>query len=617
MVIKKQERIRIFLALDIVLSFFLVCVLLIHWLRFFPKQSEMVLIAVAFIATIPVIFSAISSLKNKKISITLLASIALIASLLEREWISVIFINLMIASARIFFYYVGSKSHSAIEGLLKLKPLTAKIEKDGRLIEIPLEEVKKGDRLVVELGEKIPVDGFIEKGEATIDQSSLTGESKPVFKKKGDTVLSSTTVVSGNLIIEAEKIGKETTFEKIIDLVEKSQANKANIYTLVDRFAQWYIIITLLGSIIVYFFSRDLNLVLALLLVSCADDIAVATPLAFTAATVHGVKHGAIIKGSNFLEGLAKVKVLVVDKTGTLTEGKLKIEKIYSFSNLRSNEILKLAAIGSFFSHHPVAKAILNYAKENNILIEEPEKFEEHSGKGTVAIYKNKKIITGKVSFIQDSKIKISEQQLSEINEEKTRGFSVNLICFGDKLAGFISMTDELRLKLKETINKFKELGIEKIIMLTGDNEKIAKKIAGEIGIEEFHANLLPEDKLIYLKKYLNNKYKTAMIGDGVNDAPALALSDIGIAMGAIGSDVAIESADIALMKDEFSQIPELIGIGRSTLKVIRQNLLMWGIINTLGLFLVFLHIINPSEAAAYNFITDFIPILNSLRLFK
>jgi len=620
---EKDKKIKIFLWLNYLLCFILIATLVFYWLKisFFRNINTLIFISVG--ATLTVFLSALRALKEKRISIDLLASIALAVSLIEREWVSAIFINLMIVSARTSINYVRIRSHSAINSLLKFKPKKVKIIENNKTREISIENVKKGDRVIIELGETIPIDGFIEEGQATIDQSSLTGESIPVFKKKGDKVLSFTTIVSGNLIVRAEKIGAETTFEKIVALVEQSQENKAPIYTLINRFANWYIILTITGSFVVYLLSRDTTLVLALLLVSCADDIAVATPVALMSAITHSAKHGAIVKGGDYLEGLSKLNTIVFDKTGTLTKGKLKVEKIVSFDGSASSpqakkeDVLKLAAAVSSFSTHPIAKTIVEFAKKEKIPALNPEKFEEYGGRGMTAVYNGELIVTGKLSFLQKMAIEISQQQLSEINNQISQGFNVTLVGYNNKLMGFLVLTDELRPKAKETIDEIKKLGVKKVVMLTGDNEGVAQKTAELLGTDEFHANLLPKDKLDYLKKYLGKKYKVAMVGDGVNDAPVLALSDIGIAMGTIGSDAAIEAADIAIMKDDLSQIPDLMKIGRSTISVIRQNLLMWGILNVLGFSLVFLHILNPSGAAVYNFLTDFIPIFNSLRLFK
>ena len=606
----KEKRMRLFINFDALLLVLLLASLILARYEIFLKM-------VAVLATVPVVISALRAIRNRKISIDLLASVALIVSLIEREWISAALINLMITSARMFARYVEIRSHSAIQSLLKLKPKTATVERNGQIYDVPVEEVKIGDKVIVELGEKIPVDGIVEKGEAMIDQSSLTGESIPILKKKGDKVLSFTTVVSGNLTVAVEKIGKETTFEKIVKLIETSQSNKAAIETLGDNFSKWYIIITILASLAIYFYSKDMNLVLSLLLVSCADDVAVAIPLALTTSITHSAKHGAIVKGGNFIEGLSKVKVMVFDKTGTLTKGKLTVEKVFSFGGNDNEDVLRLAGTASLLSHHPVAQAIVEYTKEKQIEINEPEKINEVMGMGIVAKEKEGRIVTGKLSFFQKSGIEISKEELDIINEEIDKGVSVTLVGKNEKLAGFLVMGDALKPNLKEIIADIKSMGVEKVVMLTGDNEKIAAKISKQIGIDEYYANLLPEQKIEHLKKYMSGKYKVAMVGDGVNDAPCIALADIGIAMGVIGSDASIESADIAMMRDDLSQIPELMRISRKTLSTVRQDLAIWAVVNVIGFALVLTFVLDPAGAAAYNFLTDFIPILNSLQLFR
>lgn len=579
-------------------------------------RYEIVIKIVGIAATLPVVLSAVKAIRKREVSIDLLAGIALVVSLIKEEWISVAFINLMITSARMFARYVEIKSHSALKGLLKAKPTMATVEREGKIFDIAVEQVKIGDRVIVELGEKIPVDGKIEKGEAVIDQSSLTGESIPVFKKTGDNVLNFTTVVSGNITIIVEKIGEETAFEKIIKLIESAQKNKTRIETIGDSFSRWYISITIIGSIAIYIISSDINLVLSLLLVSCADDIAVAIPLALTTALAHGASHGVIVKGGNYIEELSKIKIMFFDKTGTLTEGKLAVEKVFAFNGSTEDDVLDLAGTASLLSHHPVAQAIRDYLKKKNKWIDEPEKTEEVMGKGIIAEKNGKTITTGKLQFFLERKVKINKEELYIINEERDKGFNVTLVAEEDKLAGFLVLADTVKPGLKDIVAKLKKLGIQKTIMLTGDNEKIAEKVAKEAGMDEFHANLLPEQKTEFLTRYMRD-YKVGMVGDGVNDAPCLAIADIGIAMGAIGSDSAIESADIAIMRDDLSQIPELMKISRKTLSTIRQNLIMWGLINVIGFTLVFTGTLIPASAAAYNFLTDFIPIVNSLRLFR
>jgi len=601
-----------------VLLIILVLTLIFYYLNIFSQDTnKWILIVVASAATIPVVIKVFMSFKNKKLTVDLLAIIALIFSLIAGELVSAIFINLMLTSARILARYTEDRTRHAIKSLLKLRPKTAMIEKNGKVIEILLSQVKKGDLVVVELGETIPVDGIIVRNSAAINQASLTGESIPVTKAKGDKVFSSTTIISGNIVIRVEKVGKETTLEKIIDLVEKAQENKPKINTTADKFANLYILFTIIGSILLYFILGNIGLVLAVLLVTCADDVAIAIPLAYLASIGYAAKRGVIIKGGNFLEAISQAKVFIADKTGTLTYGKLNVKGVFIFNPAKKKQFFEIAGMISLLSTHPSARAILEYVKNKGVIINEPEKFKEYSGRGGAGIYKNKKIAIGKLSFFKELKIKISEEHLGNIKSSEEKCLNTTLIGYDNKIIGFFALEDELRPKVRETIAKLKELGIEKTIMLTGDNEKIAEKIAKESGVDEFHANLLPEGKIECVKKYLNKKYKVIMVGDGINDAAALGLADISIAMGVIGSDTAIEVADIALMEDDISKIPEIIRLSKTTNKISYQDIGIWAITNIAGLALVFTGIIHPVGAATYNFVTDFVPIINSIRLFS
>lgn len=611
---KKIKRIKF----DYFLLVSLVVTLAGHYSRMMPeKLDDFFLTFFSCIATLPVLISAYKSIKNKKISIDLLASIALVVSLLNKEWASAVFINLMLTSARIFAAYTERRSRNAIKSLLKLRPEKVKIKKGNKIIEESVSKIRKDDLIVIELGDRIPVDGIIISGSAEVDQSSLTGESVPVNKNIGDKVFSSTLNVSGSLVIKAEKVGKDTTFEKLIKLVAASQDNKIGIKTTVDKFTSWYIVITLIGISALYLFVHDLRLVLVVLLVTCADDIAVAIPMAFSAAIGSAARQGIIVKGGDFFEGLNKVKTVLVDKTGTITKGKLKIEGFFSISKFTKEEVLKMAAIADCFSEHPVAKAISDYVEQKRIEFKKPDKFEEVSGMGSTAVYENKTIICGRGKFLEKSGIEISKEQTLKLERIKKEGDSVLLVGYDNKLIGYIKYGDEIKKDAKDAISRLKQLGVEKIVMLTGDNEAVARKVAREVNIDSFHANLLPEDKLRYVKKYVGKKNgKVAMIGDGMNDAASLALSDVGIAMGVIGTDTAIEAADVALMKDDLLKVPEVFELGKLVTKISHQDFLIWGLVNSLGLILAFTRVIGPESAAAFNFVTDFLPILNSLRLF-
>lgn len=604
----------------------LICLLVIlpvtYWKLF--SFQKLFLVTIAVVATLPVIYSAYKAILNKKISVDLLASVALIFSLLSQEWLSAIFINLMLTSARIFMDYNEARARKNIEGLLKLKPRKVKIKlDDGKIIEIDPKNVKVGDLVVVDLGERIPIDGKVISGTATVDESSLTGESMPVSKDKNSKVFSSTLLITGNLLVLTEKIGAETTLEKIIKLVEQAQIDKPDIHTSAEKFATWYLIVVFIGALVAFLVTKNLIFVLAILLVVCADDVAVAVPLTFLTAISYCAKKGIIIKGASYLEALRDVKVVFVDKTGTLTKGKLKVEKFIcdtdTCDDLQKKKILDYSGILAILSDHPISKAIVNYIKSDrkeDIGTTTPDYFTEHSGKGISAVFNGERLMLGKISYIEESGVKIKESMRKKIIEEESEGFNTTLISLNNELKGFYVVADEIKFDIKKDIDELKKLGVERIIMLTGDNERIAKRVADSVGLTEYHPNLLPAEKYDFIKKTISKDYETIMVGDGINDAASLTLADIGIAMGAIGYDVAIESADVILMKDDFSKVPDLIRLSKYVMKISNQDFIIWGVSNALGLGLVFSGLLLPTSAAAYNFITDFFPLINSTRVF-
>jgi len=373
----------------------------------------------------------------------------------------------------------------------------------------------------------------------------------------------------------------------------------------------------LLGAAAVYYFTRSLGLSLSILLVTCADDLAVAIPLAFSAATAALAKRGIIVKGGIFIEGLNKVKVMVFDKTGTITEGRPQVMEIITFHDFPKEKFLALLGAAEQDSSHPTAKAVQDYIIQKNIQAPPITLVHEEPGFGIKGQVDGQELVAGKIKFLRDNGVKFSQMELGEIEEQKKKRRTLTALGIGEEALGFISFSDAIRLAAPATLDQIKNLGVQRLVMLTGDNEKIAAEVAGAVGINEVQANLLPQDKEDFLKGVLNQKYKVAMVGDGVNDAAALALADIGIAMGSIGSDAAIESADVVLAKDNLRGLVETMSLGRFTMKIINQDLWVWGAVNLFGLILVFGGFLNPSSAAAYNFLTDFLPLLNSLRIFK
>ena len=586
-------------------------------LTLFGQIDYYFLLVVAILGTLPVLYSAYKSLLTRKISVDLLASVALIFSLLSREWMSAVFINLMLASARIFMSYNEARARKNIDGLLKMKPVKIKVERGGIVKEILPTEVLIGDFVLVDLGERVPVDGEVISGEADVNESSLTGESLPVAKTKGSKAWSSTLVIGGHLTIKAEKVGTETTLEKIIKMVEGAQLEKPDIHTTAEKFASIYLVFVFVGSIILLFFGFNLKMILAIMLVVCADDVAVAVPLAFLTAVSFCAKNGAIVKGASYLEALGQVKVIFVDKTGTLTKGKLKVEKFYCAGAV-CNDLASLSKTIAEQSDHPISKAILEYIDEDYKAVDEEVKMtQEIPGKGVRAEIGEKKILLGRPSFAEEFGFIIDEDLHKKIYAEEEQGFNVTVVGVDGQIQGYFVLSDELKSDIALNIAELKTLGVEKIIMLTGDNERVAKRLADQLGVTHFYPNLLPEQKLAYIKKELNPKYKLAMVGDGVNDAAALSLADVGISMGSIGMDVAIESSDIVLMKDDFSEIAKLIRVSKYTLKIANQDFWIWGASNLIGLGLVFTGVLLPTGAALYNFLTDFLPLTNSVRIFS
>jgi Cd2+/Zn2+-exporting ATPase len=599
---------------DISMSIIALLILGLHYTKTLGNIDETTLILGAVLGTIPVVIGALKGLIERDwASMDMLASIALIFSILDGEWASALFITLMLSSARILEDFTTDKTEKNIKSLLKLRPDKALIERDGKTEKFSVTEIKKGDIVIVDISERIPIDGTIVSGQGSVDESSLTGESLPIDKTVGDKVNSSTLVVSGSLKILAEKVGKDTTFEKIIDLIERSRKEKPRSATMGERFGKIYLIAMLIGSILIYVMTKNTSLVLAIVLVVCADDVAVAIPLAYLRAISSATKRGIIIKGGRHLEVLANVKAIVFDKTGTLTKNILRVTDIIPEEYHTDEEVINIAAMIANRSDHPISKSISEYAVNHNIKTDYPDSAESFAGKGIVAHKGDKKIMMGRLKFLKDNNISFSTQFISKIDAKERSGSSMTFIAVNNKPLGAIAIEDTVKDDARGTIEKLYSMKIRDIVMLTGDNAEVAKKIALQTGVKHYHSQLMPEDKVNIIKD-LHHKGGVAMVGDGINDAAALSVSSVGIAMGAIGTDGAIESAEIVLMKDRLSSIPEVIALAKKTKKIAKQDFYIWGITNIFGLFLVLSGFIGPSGAAAYNFISDFLPLINSAR---
>ena len=620
---------RFFLWFDIVL---LVLVVPLLVTTFLPNSLHIqyaiyVLAALSMIGVVPVAVSAVKSLMTKRLSVDLLASIALTFSFISHEWISASFITLMLASARLFDHITEARAKKTIQSLMKYHVEKVRIKNpDDSIREVHIDAVRPDDLVIVEAGERMPVDGVVVSGEADVDEASLTGESELVHKKVGSKVFTATVNDSGSIIVKTEKVGADTTLARMIALVEEAGRDKNEAERAADRFTQWYISLSLLATVVMYFLGLSPREILAVLLVVCADDIAVAVPLAFTAAISHAAHRGVIIKGSSALEQLSKLKYILTDKTGTLTRGKPKIVDMRSYDNKYSvHDIAVRFFMGASESNHIVSKAITEYANEQKIPLHAPDDFEEVSGQGIIFKHEGANMLVGRLSFMEERKAVISEQIKKDVQDEKDNGRGVACLSVDGKVVGMLSYRDELRPRVKEIVAETRTLGIKEWHMLTGDNEKAARVVSNEIGIQHYHADMTPSGKVDFIRQFEKeysgkpsktnkNKGVVGYIGDGVNDAASLALADVSIAMGGIGADVAIEASDITIMKDHLDRLPEIMKIAKKTRGVMKGNYWIWAITNIVGLGLVTFGIIGPAGAATYNFLTDFLPIGNALR---
>lgn len=517
------------------------------------------------------------------------------------------------------------KTGDAIEKLLGLQAKTALVIHDGKEIEIPIQDVIHEDRVIIKPGNKIPVDGVIIEGSSFVDESMITGEPIPVGKKIGDSVVAGTINSNGTFVFKATKVGSETLLSQIIKMVEDAQGSKAPIEALVDKISSVFVPTVLIVSFVtllawltigtsVYGFSTALSLgiisFVSILVIACPCALGLATPTAIIVGVGKGAKNGILVKDASTLEHLHKVDTVVVDKTGTITIGKPNIVNIENLSKLDEREFIKILASLENKSEHPIAHAVLNYAKNKDIDLYNVNDFEIIQGRGLKAAINNVQYYVGNVKLIDGLKLKIDKEKISIYTDQ---GKTPVVLSTDKEVLGFIMISDEIKLDSKDAVKDLHKLGI-KVIMLTGDEEKTAKYIASQVNIDEVVANVLPQDKLAKIKQLQNEGKIVAMAGDGVNDAPALAQANVGIAMGN-GTDVAIESAGITLLHGDISKLVKAVRLSKITMRGIKQNLFWAFIYNIVGIPMAAFALLNPIFAGFAMAMSSFSVVSNSLRI--
>ncbi|MEK7631086.1 MAG: copper-translocating P-type ATPase [Patescibacteria group bacterium] len=562
-----------------------------------------------FLLTTPVVFWAGSifitgtyySLRAKKLNMSVLIATGVLAAYLGSIALSLIgggevFYEAaaMLITFVLFGHWMEMKSRrgtsDSLRALFDLVPPQARVLRDGKEVLIPSAEVLRDDTVVLKPGDKAPVDGIVIEGETAIDESLVTGESLPVSKKIGDAVIGGSINQAGSVQFRATKVGADTVLASIIKMVETAQNSKAPGQRIADKAASWLVVLAIGSGIAAFFgwyvfagapFVVALTFAISAIVIACPDALGLATPTAVTVGTGLGAKHNILIKDATTLEGASKIDAIVLDKTGTLTEGKPKVTDVIAASGFSDKDVLRFAASVEAKSSHPLSMAIIAEAKKHSIDVSVVENFQSLSGLGLEAVVDGKKVLIGTERLLRDKGVAF-ESMRGEIESLLAKGKTLSIVAVDGVVAGIIGISDSIRASSKKTITELKKLGIQ-TAMITGDNKKIAEAVGAELGIDRVFAEVLPEDKASFIKKLQSEGRFVAMVGDGVNDAPALAQSDIGIAIGA-GTDVAIETGNIVLMKSDPYDIVAAIRLSKATVRKMKQNLFWAAIYNILAI---------------------------------
>ena len=585
-----------------------------EWLGVFELLSRMVPFPVGVLIVLagglPIFRNVLRATLRRQIISHTLMTIGAIAALAVGEWVTAVIVVLFMRMGDYVETFTTESARRAVKELTAMVPQMARVERENGEAEIPVTDVRIGEIVIVRPGERIPVDGEVISGQATLDQAAITGESMPVEAEAGTPVFAATIAKLGSLRVRTLRVGAETTFARVVRLVEEAEANRADVQRFADRFSGYYLPIVLSVAALTFLISRNALSTAAVLLVACSCSIALATPVAMLASIGGSAKRGLLIKGGKYLETLARADVLLVDKTGTLTLGRPQITDVVPLNGLPASDVLRLAASAERYSEHPLAEAVRGAARAQDIRLAEPENFEAVPGMGIRATIDGRRIEVGNRRFIPSMAALPIAQTL------EASGKSLLLISADGEPAGILAASDTLRPEVPAAIRELQALGMREIQLLTGDNERTARAFADRLGIA-YRADLLPEHKIDIVKSYQAKGHVVVMIGDGVNDAPALAQADIGIAMGAAGSDIAVEAAHISLMREDWNLVPEAIRIARRTMGVVRMNLILTGIYNVAGLSLAAFGFLPPVFAAAAQSIPDLGILANSARLIK
>jgi P-type Cu+ transporter len=605
----EENRVILFLIISVIS-------LLISFLHIGNLQIDAAWIAI-ILCGVPIIKGAVEGLIQEfDIKADVLVALALVASVLIGQIFAAGEVAFIMTLGALLEERTVAKARAGIEKLVHLTPRTARVVRNGVEIMLPAEQVQVGDMLRVLAGETIAVDGIIISGQTSINQSVMTGESLPVDKGVDDEVFSGTVNQFGTFDMKATKVGEDSSLQRMIRLVESADASKAKIVGMADRWATWIVVIALVSAAGTWFVTGEIIRSVTILVVFCPCALVLATPTAIMAGIGNATKYGILIREGDALERLSKVTRIAFDKTGTLTYGKPAVVAVQSFNaDISSEKLLELTASAELRSEHPLGKAIAAYFRTtSNTTLEEPQEFVMVAGRGVKAIVSGNTIFAGNTELLVENSVVISQDMLDKASRHKNDGCTIIYVAINGCETGFVALSDTMRKDSIEVIKKLQSLNVESIL-LTGDNPQAASHIAKSVGITNFHSDCLPEDKMSAIELYQNKNEMVCMVGDGINDAPALKKAYVGVAMGGIGSDIAVDAADIALVSDDIKSIPHLLSLSQKTMTTIKWNLALSMILNFAAIILAMTGILNPILGALVHNVGSVAVIINSALL--
>lgn len=583
---------------------------LLYWMNLVPIEVLWVAVAVGLYPLVKE--GALALLHERKIGTELFVTVATLVAMFGGETVAGAVLMVIILIAEFIAELNTDRARASIKSRIGSVPQVALLRTSAGERTVPVSELKVGDVVLVRVGEKVPVDGKVVAGQGSVNEASITGESIPKDKAPESKVFAGTLVESGAIDIRTEQLGADTTFARIIALVEGAEAELAPVQKLADKVAGWLIPLVFVFLIAVYVITRDVRTVVTLMIFTSPAELALATPLVMIAAIARAARSGILIKGGIYLETLAKVDVVVFDKTGTLTANQPEVVDVEpSSAGPDANALLRLAAAADRRSAHPLAKAVINKAEREGLQVPEPGAFEQLPGRGVKAQVEGKVVLVGNAALLRENGIEVK-------GEVDGGGRTPVHVGIDGVFAGVIFIADQIRPGAKQALEDLRASGVKRLVMLTGDNQATANAIAGELGLDEVRAQLMPEDKVKTIAELQAKGHRVAMVGDGVNDAPALARADVGIAMGGGGTQAALEAADIALMTDDLSKIAAARAIARRAYRTIQENLYVGvGVVHVIGITAALMGWIGPIQAAIIHLGPDVLVFVNSVKLLR